>query len=334
MEDLSMSTTSQKPTQVKVSVAMITYNHEAFIGQAIESVLMQQTDFEFELVIGEDCSTDKTREIVADYARRYPKRIRALLHEHNLGKLGKNNATAVINACRGDYIAWLEGDDYWTDPLKLQLQVDFLESHRECAICFHNAEKVFEGGGQEPSLYCSPDMPAVTGLEDLLEYDYIPTASIMYRRGQIGELPSWFLDLQVGDWPSHILRAQYGDVCYINRVMSVYRIHSRGMWNGKTYIDRLLVNIQVYESLYNYLPRRYIPTLKRHLIRHYGLLAWAYAEMGSIAEGRAYVHRCLSFSPQSILRRDILGVALRLFCPTLYRQAQNARGIQCSNGKI
>ena len=121
-----MSATSPDPADVKVSVAMITYNHERFIAQAIESVLMQQTDFAVELVIGEDCSTDGTRAIVRDYGERYPERIRLLLPEHNLGMMP--NFVATLKACRGQYVASVEGDDYWTDPHKLQKQVDFLES--------------------------------------------------------------------------------------------------------------------------------------------------------------------------------------------------------------
>ena len=111
-------TAFDRPT---VSVAVITYNHEKFIGQAIESVLMQETAFVVELVIGEDCSTDGTRRIVQAYAEKYPNVIRALLPEKNLGMA--RNYDAVWQACRGKYIAWLEGDDYWRTPQKLQKQV-------------------------------------------------------------------------------------------------------------------------------------------------------------------------------------------------------------------
>src|SRR5687768_16687744 len=112
---------------MKVSVAMITYNHEAFVAQAIESVLMQKTDFDFELVIGEDCSTDKTREIVNGYKSKYGERIRVLLPAKNLGI--NRNLKQTLLACQGRYIALLEGDDYWTSSLKLQKQVNFLDTH-------------------------------------------------------------------------------------------------------------------------------------------------------------------------------------------------------------
>ena len=107
--------------QPKVSVLMITYNHEPFIAEAIESVLMQQTAFDFELVIGEDCSTDNTRDVVNAYATKLPETIKPLLHARNLGML--RNFATVYHACQGQYIAILEGDDYWTDSCKLQKQV-------------------------------------------------------------------------------------------------------------------------------------------------------------------------------------------------------------------
>ncbi|HPD39860.1 MAG TPA: glycosyltransferase, partial [Mesotoga infera] len=132
---------SDKPL---VSVFMITYNHEKYIAQAIESALMQKTDFNYEIVIGEDCSTDRTREIVVDYANRYPEIIKPILHENNVG--AKANSESVRKACIGKYVAILEGDDYWIDPLKLQKQVDFLESHPHFSVCFTRAVDVDEEG--------------------------------------------------------------------------------------------------------------------------------------------------------------------------------------------
>src|SRR5688572_23850951 len=122
---------------MKVSVLVMTYNHARFIRQALDSVLMQRTGFDFEVLISEDCSTDGTREIVVEYARRHPHTITLLLSEANL----RSNAvvTRGIDAARGEYIALLDGDDYWTSPDKLRKQAAFLDSHSECALCFHNA---------------------------------------------------------------------------------------------------------------------------------------------------------------------------------------------------
>jgi len=117
-----------------ISVNMITYNHEPYISQAIECVLKQKTDFPFELVIGEDCSTDGTRKIVMDYAKNYPDIIRVISSEKNVG--AANNSKRTIQACRGKYIAWCEGDDYWHNPDKLQKQAEYLENNPECDLIF------------------------------------------------------------------------------------------------------------------------------------------------------------------------------------------------------
>ena len=208
---------------------MITYNHEKFIAQAIDSVLMQQTTFDYELVIGEDCSTDGTRAIVVDYQQRYPDRIRAFLREKNLGM--HENAKQTLDACRGEYIAFLEGDDYWTDPLKLQKQVDYLESHSEYSMCFHNVHVIQEGNEHEPTLWHTQPMKAVYTFEDLLPGNFIHTPSVMYRTGLVTELPAWYYEMPMGDWPLYLLLTQHGGAGYLSDVMAVYRKHAGGVWS-------------------------------------------------------------------------------------------------------
>src|SRR3990167_48992 len=121
-------------TEPLVSVKMITYNHAPFIVQAIDGVLQQKTHFIFELVIGEDCSTDGTHEIVLEYQKRYPNIIRVVTSDKNVGM--KKNSYRAMKACQGKYIAYCEGDDYWHHPFKLQKQVDYLESHSECGLVY------------------------------------------------------------------------------------------------------------------------------------------------------------------------------------------------------
>src|SRR5882672_6480832 len=140
---------------MKVSVSVITYNQEEFIAQAIDSILRQEVSFDYEIVIGEDASTDRTREIVLELERRHPDRIRVMLRDAGTserdrarGLGGKTNFVQGIQDCRGKYVALLDGDDYWTDSHKLQKQVDFLERHPECSLCFHNAEMFYEDGSQ------------------------------------------------------------------------------------------------------------------------------------------------------------------------------------------
>lgn len=212
----------------KVSVCMITYNHAPYIAQAIESVLMQETDFPVELVIGEDCSTDNTRAIVREYGERYPDRIRVLLPDRNLGMIP--NFVATMDACNGQYIALLEGDDYWTDPLKLQRQVDFLEAHPECSMCFHNVALLHQNGLE--GLKRLPGAGAELTIEDLLLANPVSTCSVVFRHAPVEELPEWYFELIMGDWSLWVLLAQRGKLSYIDQVMGVYRVHQGGAWSG------------------------------------------------------------------------------------------------------
>jgi glycosyltransferase involved in cell wall biosynthesis len=125
-----------------VSVRTLTYNHEKYIAQCLEGILMQRTNFPFEVVVGEDCSTDRTQEIVLAYEKKYPDKIRAITSERNVG--AARNIVRVQQACQGKYHAFCEGDDYWIDPLKLQKQVDFMEAHPDVSLCFHNVFVVKE----------------------------------------------------------------------------------------------------------------------------------------------------------------------------------------------
>jgi len=129
-----------------VSVKMITYNHAPFIARAIQGVLQQRTTFPFELVIGEDCSSDGTREIALGYQKRHPGVVRVITSERNVGM--KRNGLRTLEACRGRYIAFCEGDDYWHHPGKLQLQADYLEEHRDCGLVFTDYDYCFESGNR------------------------------------------------------------------------------------------------------------------------------------------------------------------------------------------
>ena len=117
--------------KIKVSIMMLAYNHESYIRQALDSVVRQRTDFRFEAIVGEDCSTDGTREIVREYARKYPDIVKPLFRKKNLG--ASRNVVSTLRRCKGEYVAFLECDDYWTDMDKLQKQADYLDAHPECA---------------------------------------------------------------------------------------------------------------------------------------------------------------------------------------------------------
>lgn len=209
-----------------VSVCTITYNHENYIAQAIEGVLMQKTNFPFEIVIGEDCSTDGTREIVFDYARKYPNIIRIITSEKNVGMI--NNLNRTLNACKGKYIALCEGDDYWIDPYKLQKQVDFLEANPEYSMCFHNAFNIYENSTKKPELFNDIFFSREVTINEIVNKWIIPTASIVFKRDDILPLPAWSKNIYSGDMTLALIAVSKGKLFCLNSVMSVYRINLAG----------------------------------------------------------------------------------------------------------
>jgi glycosyltransferase involved in cell wall biosynthesis len=235
---------------LKVSVMILTFNQEKFIAQALDSVLEQQVNFPYEIVVSDDASTDRTPGILADYQSRYPDKIRLLLKETNLGPY--ENFFQTFFACQGQYIAYLEGDDYWTSPEKLQKQGNFLDTHPDCTLCFHNAKSVSEENLWEPVIYCPETLQEISTIKDLFSSNFIPSVSVMYRRGTVQEVPDWMSKLGMSDWPLHLLHAQQGNLGYINEVMGVYRIHAKGIWSCLTEarkfnaISKMLETINIY----------------------------------------------------------------------------------------
>jgi glycosyltransferase involved in cell wall biosynthesis len=231
--------------ELLLSVCIITYNQEKYIRNTIEGVLLQKTDFNVELIIGEDSSTDKTRQICQEYSKLYPDKINILPSNKNLGAIP--NFVRTLIACRGKYIAICEGDDYWTDRFKLQKQVDILEKETEYSLCFHNALIKYEGIKGEDKLFCEGTIPKTSAIEDVIESWYIPTASMVFRSSLIFPLPYWFKEIYNGDYALQLLLSLKGKFYFINQVMSVYRQHST---NLSSTVDGLKINmnlIQLYK---------------------------------------------------------------------------------------
>jgi glycosyltransferase involved in cell wall biosynthesis len=204
---------------------------------------MQRTNFPFEVIVGEDCSTDRTREIVLAYQAQYPDKIRAITSEKNVG--GPQNMLLVSQACRGKYHAFCEGDDYWIDPQKLQKQVDFLEAHPQASMCFHNAFFLKENDSTV-HLFFPSKRKEIWGFDDICE-SVIHLASIMTRSEVLAGLPLWRLRVWNGDLVLRLWCAHCGDIGYLDEIMSVYRSHASGMvaamkkQREKKYADKLFV---------------------------------------------------------------------------------------------
>jgi glycosyltransferase involved in cell wall biosynthesis len=234
---------------VKVSVVLTTYNHERFIRTAIDSIVSQIAEFSFELIISEDCSKDSTRDIIYEYKHRYPRLITLILSEANLNS---NYVTRrAIEATVGEYIAFIDGDDYWTSTKKLQLQADFLDSHPDCALCFHSVDMVDEFG---TFMKAWPIRPALSTLEDLIDKgNFIPGPTPMIRRSAIESLPSWFdYEAVYVDWSLYLVAASFGHIGYLPQSLSAYRRHAGGYWSSQSKAQRLastIASLRVYESV-------------------------------------------------------------------------------------
>jgi glycosyltransferase involved in cell wall biosynthesis len=266
---------------------MITYNQEKFIAQAIESVMMQEADFDYELVIGEDCSTDGTRDICTAYYNKYPDKIRLLLREKNLGMM--QNFIQTFSTCKGQYVALLEGDDYWTSSDKLQKQLAFLDSHPDYAICCTRTMASADDANRESYSIPSPEYQKDTlTIEDLLRVNSIATCSVMFRNGLVGSFPDWFFSLRMGDWPLHIMNAQHGKIGYIDELMAVYRIHANSHYSTRNRIINLLGNIDFYRTINVHLNYKYQSLIRELLAKTYQDIATEYLQKKDKANAKRY----------------------------------------------
>lgn len=263
----------------KVSVLIITYNHEPYLRQAVESALMQEANFAFEIVIGEDCSTDRTRDVAIALCEQYPDRIRLLRHERNLG--ANRNLAATLAACRGEYVALLEGDDFWTNALKLQRQADFLDDHPDYAICYHDVALTGLPIGDDRWHRFTAFQDETYTIDNLLkEGNFLPTCSTMFRRRVDEPLPDWFCALGVGDIPLHVLNARHGKLGHLKYEWATYRVHEGGIWSGQNQLRRCRSLIEVYEALADNLDGTY-----RNLAQHQLESAWHSLATAYCADG-------------------------------------------------
>lgn len=313
-----------------VDVFMPTYNHGSYLAQAIESVLAQKTNFAYRLNIADDCSTDGAQALIKQYAQQNADRIRAIVSPHHLGVLHPDRvSTKVLQSCTGQYVAILEGDDYWTDPNKLQKQVDFLESNPDFAICFHDVKTVNETGAEQPHSVLPPQPKQVLTIEDLLDGNFIPTCSVMFRHGLIKEFPDWFTNLRIGDWVLHVMNAQHGKIRYLKEVMAVYRVHAGSLWSSRDRLDQIAETIEVLEHLDAYLGFRYRKKIKASKGRRFFQLAETYYLRGRLSEARTAVRKSLRYS--GFRNWPAVNLSFRMRVPNLYARLLTLRSLVRSN---
>ncbi len=234
-----------------VSIICNTYQHKVFITDTIEGFLMQETTFPVEILIHDDASTDGTAKIVKSYEEKYPNLIKPIYQVENQYSQGiKPFVKFQYPRAQGKYIALCEGDDYWTEPTKLQKQVTFLENNRDFSITFHNGWLLENGNLKDDTL--NLDQLEITTILDLCKKNYIRTASCVFRNKLIGNFPELYCKSPAGDYFLHLLNAQYGQIKFFPEKMSVYRIHSQSLWSSKTRLQQLESSSEVYKILIQY----------------------------------------------------------------------------------
>jgi glycosyltransferase involved in cell wall biosynthesis len=220
--------------EIMVSVCCITYNHEKYIAQSIEGFLIQKTNFKFDIIIGEDCSTDNTLKVIKQYADKHPDKIKLVTAPNNVGSI--NNQVRVVEAATGKYLAMCDGDDYWSDPDKLQKQVDFLEAHPEYVICSHYSRVIDE---DDNTLYLASEIvPLTYSYEDLLlgRREETRIGSLLLRNSDaVRQLSNedWYYKTHGTDkfFKLFITAETGGKIYVLPEVMSCYRHHAGGVWS-------------------------------------------------------------------------------------------------------
>lgn len=220
-------------SNIMVSVNCVTFNHKNYIRQALDSFLMQKTNFEFEILVHDDASTDGTGDILREYEKRYPGKVLPLIQTENQYSQGIDNISGAFNfpRARGKYIFMCDGDDYWVSPDKMQKQVDYMEAHPECTLCIHSAQidlvgKAVTEGEMRP--YCGNK---VLSPEDIVDKSSgYAMSSMAFPSRIVKELPDYYVECPVGDTPIQMIAASEGYGYYFDEPMSAYRVGVAGSW--------------------------------------------------------------------------------------------------------
>ena len=231
--------------KIVVSICCVTYNHDKFIAKALDGFIMQKTNFKYELLIHDDASTDNTQQIIKEYEAKYPEIIKPIYQVENQKSIMKRGVNIKFNYSRakGKYIALCEGDDYWTDPYKLQTQVDFLEANEEYTISFHNTQ-ILKNNSELTNVKMLVSMPI--SMSDLLDRNFIHTSSVVFKHNIIDFNDEIFKQSPFGDYPLFIMLLKKGKIHFINEYMSVYRLHEGGVWTKLSKVENINKKINFY----------------------------------------------------------------------------------------
>ncbi|HLT88285.1 MAG TPA: glycosyltransferase [Sphingobacterium sp.] len=269
-----------------VSIIVTVFNHEEYLRECLDSLLSQITSFEFEIIIGEDGSNDNSRAICIEYAEKYPNKIRLFLRDRDTSVFPFKDRKLLLNgaftrkAIRGEYMAWCEGDDFWIDNSKLQVQFDFMERNRDCSLCFHTTKKIDENTKEEVvvrPVISEKESEAKFNAQQILSgiRESIMTASIFMRSSVIKNLPYWVYLAPTSDTTLIFLALKQGNVGFLNKTMASYRKFSSNSWSNQKLkslegyaktIPYRLFWLDKYDEITVHTYKKQISVLKRKII--------------------------------------------------------------------
>ena len=247
---------------------VLTFNHEKYISQCLESILSQKTDYDFEINIVDDCSTDKTREFIQKFKDKFPDKINLFFNQKNIGKKNiQKNVLKALKTLQGKYIAIIEGDDYWSDENKLQKQISFLEQNPDFAGCGHTVVKIYEGGNKEPHRlnYWAQRKEVLDVHDCILVKTFFHISSLVLRNVFKNNWPEFFGNKYTCDLLYPPLFAQYGKIKYFDEDMGVYRAHSRGSFSTRNLVSMHLYEINALANYNRWLKYKYCETYNSYI---------------------------------------------------------------------
>ncbi len=228
-----------------VSVRLMTYNQEAFVRKTLESIMSQKTEFCFEVVVGDDFSSDQTLQILSSFQDTEKIKIRILQRERGdeYDKKRQENGRIynfvdILKHCNGRYIAPIDGDDFWTSDTKLQRAVDVLEANESVSVVFTNSERCSEDGAFTGRYLTDSKFSMRSDIKSLLRSNTATSGTVVYRQFDPAVLEPWIYDMNMGDWPVNLVALGDGDLFYLNDVSSAYRVHAGGVWSSSSELSR------------------------------------------------------------------------------------------------
>ena len=246
-----------------VSIFCITYNHEKYIAEALDSFLMQETDFSFEILIHDDASTDNTAKIIRSYENKYPSLIKPIYQTENQYSKGiEIHSTFNLPRAKGEYIALCEGDDFWTDERKLQYQIKKMKEYPECQMSFHPVKVIYNQRISDTVQGRQAEDDKIFDIKEIIMGNggFCPTPSLIIKKEVFDNIPAFFENAPVGDYYIQIFGSINGGALYIDKTMSAYRIHSGGVWTSmqtdfssrKKFAFKFLQSLEQMDGFFNY----------------------------------------------------------------------------------